>query len=641
MYLPNRTFAASFDTSDSEEASDDEYGYPEGYASLNIKDILSVDLPENVRIIIQTGGAGRWMNPWINPNKSQRFIYDKDGFRLLEENPIENIGDEKTLEGFLSFCNDNYTADHKMVAFWDHGGGVTGACCDNLYANDCLSLTEIRNAFSKVYEEDTADPAIDIVGFDACLMASCEVADYLDGYGKYLVASEELEPGHGWDYATWLSELAARPGMSPEELGKSITDEYIDYYANRLIQLSWCGAKDACTFSVVDIDEAAKTYDEYGKLMGVVLSDLSDDPTIITKVSRAADNSIRYADNVYKYFNTIDFGMFMDNLSQLYPNESSSVSRLLDQAVLYKRGTSYVQQSQGLSVYFPSTIESIGGLSIYLDFINETCTDENVKAVYYYKLSGCLNSELTDYVSESGYGKIENLNVDTLNKIQDAEVTFLDDGNFKIDVTKEEWKYIQDYKFYLHKDDPDNSQIVVMGEDSCLFVNDEGALESDFDGEWASIGNSKLSLEKISENDESIQYSAPVLINDEGKYLIISYDKASKEMTILGTHSMAEDSADILCRSGNSLEFGDIIQPIYEANDIDYYESHYEYGKKVIYRSSTKLTSTPLSDGDYYAVVSVIDPRGDEYNAPVVSLTIDNGKISKCSFPDDLKAITS
>ena len=41
---------------------------------------------------------------------------------------------------------------------------------------------------------------LDIIGFDACLMAQNSVSVTLAPLAHYLLASQELEPGHGWDY---------------------------------------------------------------------------------------------------------------------------------------------------------------------------------------------------------------------------------------------------------------------------------------------------------------------------------------------------------------------------------------------------------------------------------------------------------
>ena len=40
--------------------------------------------------------------------------------------------------------------------------------------------------------------SFDLIGFDACLMATVEVAKVIEPHAKYMIASEEIEPGHGW-----------------------------------------------------------------------------------------------------------------------------------------------------------------------------------------------------------------------------------------------------------------------------------------------------------------------------------------------------------------------------------------------------------------------------------------------------------
>lgn len=43
---------------------------------------------------------------------------------------------------------------------------------------------------------------IDVLGFDACLMSMYEIGSVLAPYANYLLASELLEPGTGWDYSS-------------------------------------------------------------------------------------------------------------------------------------------------------------------------------------------------------------------------------------------------------------------------------------------------------------------------------------------------------------------------------------------------------------------------------------------------------
>ncbi len=57
---------------------------------------------------------------------------------------------------------------------------------------------------------------LSIIGMDACLMAMIEVQYQVRKFADVMVASQEVEPMHGWPYDTILAELAARPTMDAQ-----------------------------------------------------------------------------------------------------------------------------------------------------------------------------------------------------------------------------------------------------------------------------------------------------------------------------------------------------------------------------------------------------------------------------------------
>ena len=115
-----------------------------------------------------------------------------------------------------------------MLVFWDHGGGsAAGVCFDETADNDSLTLHEINDALYEFYQINPDFP-LDIVGFDACLMATYENAAHLRHYANYMVASEELEPGIGWYYTGWLSKLCDDPDMDSQSLAVAIADAYME-----------------------------------------------------------------------------------------------------------------------------------------------------------------------------------------------------------------------------------------------------------------------------------------------------------------------------------------------------------------------------------------------------------------------------
>ena len=115
-----------------------------------------------------------------------------------------DMGEANTLTNYLQFCYDNYKTDHYSLVLWNHGGGpLVGYGKDELYEGDTLMLSEIDSALAN--SPFTGENKLDWVGFDACLMGSIEIAGVMSKYADYMIASQETEPGCGWDYS-FLSE---------------------------------------------------------------------------------------------------------------------------------------------------------------------------------------------------------------------------------------------------------------------------------------------------------------------------------------------------------------------------------------------------------------------------------------------------
>ncbi|MBE6008913.1 MAG: hypothetical protein E7235_06920, partial [Lachnospiraceae bacterium] len=147
-----------------------------GCATNDLIEMLDVSLPENVKVIIQTGGAEIWQNNLMDASKIQRWLYDSEDIKLIDEQESTNMGDAQTLYDFLTFATENYPADKIAVTFWNHGGGsVSGAAFDEIHGFDSLDLYEMYQAFDAVFGVDDIDPALELVGFDTCLMATIDV----------------------------------------------------------------------------------------------------------------------------------------------------------------------------------------------------------------------------------------------------------------------------------------------------------------------------------------------------------------------------------------------------------------------------------------------------------------------------------
>jgi hypothetical protein len=92
------------------------------------------------------------------------------------------------------------------------------------------SLDTLELAWVTSQVQDLIGQPLDLLGMDACLMGNLEVAYQLRDSVRYLVASEELVPGHSWPYDTIFGELAGEGGMPAEKLAKLVVQRYCEYY---------------------------------------------------------------------------------------------------------------------------------------------------------------------------------------------------------------------------------------------------------------------------------------------------------------------------------------------------------------------------------------------------------------------------
>lgn len=152
-----------------------------------------------------------------------------------------NSGSAATLADFISWGERTFPAQHYLLALSDHGGAWQGCCEDDTFKS-FMDLASIQRALKQ------ANAPLDIIGFDACLMASIEVAQAVQPYASLLVASEELEPAYGWDYTALVNTLARTPDLSATALARAIADTYLAGLNDKVPDEALY-----TTFSVVDL----------------------------------------------------------------------------------------------------------------------------------------------------------------------------------------------------------------------------------------------------------------------------------------------------------------------------------------------------------------------------------------------------
>ena len=315
-----------------------------GFATYDLSELMEVELPENVNVVIETGGSSEWQNDVVDADHLQRWLYSSEGLELVDEQPSASMGEAETLADFLQFAKNNYPAEKTAVVFWNHGGGsVSGASFDELYGFDSLTLDEMYTAFASVWEPSEEEQPLELVGFDTCLMATVDVAYTFSDLAHYLVASEETEPANGWYYSQWVGALADDPSMDGEELGRVICDAY---YAG----CEEVGTQDNTTLSLTDLTKVGPLLTAYDTFGSEALAAACEDPGFFSQFGRVAAKSENYGGNTREqgYTNMVDLGHMARQSSDML-GSAKDVLDALEDCVLYQVGGQYRTEATGLS----------------------------------------------------------------------------------------------------------------------------------------------------------------------------------------------------------------------------------------------------------------------------------------------------
>ncbi len=586
-----------------------------GCATADLEEMLAVELPENVQVVIQTGGSLQWSREDIKPDKIGRYLYDSDGFRLLEEQPQANMGETATLTSFLDFCTTNYPADRTMVLFWNHGGGsVTGAAFDSNYYFDSLTLDEFHTAFSQVFTLDPNSPPVDVIGFDACLMATIDTANTFRDVARYLVASEELEPGNGWYYTGWLQTLADNPAMDGEQLGRSVCDAYLK-------GCELAGTEKDVTLSITDLSKIDALLKAYNDLGTQALVKAIGDPQFYTSFSRGAIGAESYGGNTQEqgYTNMVDLGHLARNNEYLLPESAWTVLKALDECVVYRVSGPYRSEATGLSCYHSYS----GDLDNFVDYTDVGCS-EAFKYLYGYGLSGKVSDAGLEYAKAHGGAGApsEGTPLFDLSVLENTEIFVDDMGCAELYVGETAADAIVSAQSILVLFDGD--RMLNLGWSDTSSEDFELGLFTDLiDGYWPSIDGHLVHTEVVTQADGYTIYSVPVLLNEEQCNLRVVYDETEQDYTVLGARKGLSDEG-MADKNLIKLKVGDTLTFLYQQRDLN--ESggfRYALGETIPATTETMFYEAPLPPGEYGLMFKLFDAKNQSALSEVLRFGMD------------------
>ena len=596
-----------------------------GFATNDLSELMEVELPENVNVVIETGGSAVWQNDLMDADKLQRWLYNSEGLQLVDEQPSASMGEAQTLADFLSFAKENFPAEKTAVVFWNHGGGsVTGAAFDEIYGYDSLTLDEMYQAFSSVWNPSMEKQPLELIGFDTCLMATVDVAYTFADLAHYLVASEETEPANGWYYSQWVGTLAQNPSMNGEELGKVICDAY---YAG----CEEVGTQDNTTLSLTDLTKVQTLLDAYDTFGAEALAAACTDPGFFSQFGRVAAQSENYGGNTKEqgYTNMVDLGhMARQSVGML--GSAQEVLDALDDCVLYRVGGQYRTEATGLSCYYSyngdvEDFNSYAGLGAGVAF----------KYFYSYELTGELDDSGMAYIADMDFEELPEVKNLLSTDWDGAPLDLDEDGVSFLTLGPEADDILAGIGFSLYYVDEESDMMMLLGTDNDMNADwDNGVFSDNFRGVWGSIDGNIVYMELSYESEDYNLYAIPVLLNGEEYNLQVVYDFSTDEWNVLGARQ-GIDNSGMADKELRLLQEGDEITTIWymaTASGDDEFEPY--TAATVTVTADTAFGEMELPDGSYSMVYEMRDAMDNYAYSEPVTFDCANGEIYTTVYVD-------
>ncbi|MDR2096842.1 MAG: hypothetical protein LBP76_15170 [Treponema sp.] len=597
----------------------------DGSASIDLEEMLKVKLPPDITVVIQTGGASKWRNPSIDARTLGRYVYTGGGFSKVAVLPRASMGKPETLTGFLQFCKDNYPAEKTMVLFWDHGGGTTtGVAYDENYNFEYLSLKNIREAFSNVYPLSSSRPPIELLGFDTCLMATIDTAFTVKDIARYLVASEEQEPGTGWNYTGLFSGLAKNTRMNGAELGRIICDSYKEACVRE-------GMADDITLSVTDLGKIDPLVTAYNNLGKEALIKASADAGFFSQIGRFAKNSEKYGPNskAVGFTNMVDLGdLVRKSGGILSPQNTKAVLDALNNCIVYKVGGPLRNEATGLSSYYPFDMNK-GSLNIF----KTIGTSEALGYFYEYNIDGSISAAGKAYLdavskpapsAPSPQYTLEPVPTLTGGKLENAPVTINSRGNAVLNLGSAA-SVLTEVNVQVASYSRTSGTLRYLGNDARVDKSwKDGIFTERFNGLWPALNGNHLYVELYYESEAYNLYRSPISLNGRKYIMLMSLDNASGKFTILGARKDTgipglQDKNLRLFKTGDQ-----IITYTYETNmKFPGIRTRLVMMNQMWVTRALTLDWKKLGAGEYVSMFEMIDAKNNAVTSKLAGFIID------------------
>lgn len=348
------------------ESSNDMRELIRGYA------LLTADERAKVRVLIAFGGALKV--GWRGVKYADIDCLIKDGGpgemptgEFGDDNcylgnwPDRSMGDPQTLRDFLVFAKTRYPSVSSVsLVMGDHGAALSGFghTLDLLPVNDPkrsqaqqqweeskLSVRQIADAISQ------SGINLGLLGFDACLMGNLETAYILRNSARLLVASAEVEPGHGWSYHNFMRHFVESDSLAV--FARKVIDDYawlgdsvMSDEATGVLRKTSHFLNNDKTLALIDLKNIGGLYHEWASFVTRARGSMS-----------SRDLFASFASAKQYYYNVVDMSSFASEAEWLATDKRSlgtdAFRAAVDLAVIYVASDNAIGPGVAISAINP------------------------------------------------------------------------------------------------------------------------------------------------------------------------------------------------------------------------------------------------------------------------------------------------
>ena len=611
-----------------------------GMGTADLQEMAAATLSDRINLIVCTGGCKQWKNNTVSNSVNQIYKVESGGLRRLESSwGSSAMTAPENLAKFIRYCAKNYPANRNELILWDHGGGsLSGYGYDEKnVSTGSMSLAGIDSALK------SGGVSFDFVGFDACLMATLENALMLADHADYLIASEETEPGVGWYYTNWLTELSKNTSMPTVEIGRLIADDFVGVCAQK------CRGQDT-TLSVVDLAELEATVPESFR------SFAADTLELQSSDFKAVSNARRGA-REFAASSRIDQVDLVHLASNLDTQEGKALSDALLGAVKYNRTSNTVSNAYGLSIYFPyqktskvgaaaKTYDAIGMDDEYTRCIQQFASMGAAGQATSASVSGYAGSPLNSLLGVSSGGGVaggdlvsqmllgvlssglygRSLDTEraaaylTENQFDASQLVWVGSDEPRLVLSEEQWSLVNDLKLSVFYDDGEG--YIDLGLDSVFTFTDDGALLGSYDGAWLAVNGRPVPYYHTATTRDDGAFTmtgyVPILLNGERAELLITFE--ANDGYVSGVRMVYDESAsETVAKAASELTVGDRIDFVCDYYGYDgSYQDSYLLGETWVYDGEAEVYDVTIDASRVNAAYRFTDVYGQNYWTPLI-----------------------